>query len=158
MPGMISGGMPGMIPPQTDGGGGQQQGPGFGAFNLSRSPEYAAAQAQFQIRELEKKLMEAQRNYAIFASKTNNPQQLAAYQANLQQLQQQIEWAKQNARQKFAMEALKMQQASNMPGAGSVGVGQGSGGRPNQGYANQAQLLSMMAGMFGGGSGADRNW
>lgn len=131
---------------------------GFNNFNLSRSPEYAASQAQFQIRELEKKLMEAQRNYAIFASKTNNPQQLAAYQAGLQQLQQQIEWAKQDARQKFSMDALKAQQRANNPGTQSMGIGRG-GDQPNQNYINQSQTAQLLAGIFGsGGMGSNRNW
>lgn len=156
MPGMISGGMPGMMPPMTDAPmGGGQASPGFGAFNLSRSPEYAAAHAQAQIRQLEKQLAEAQQQYAMTAAATNNPQTLAALQGHISGLQQQIESAKQSAQQRFAMDALKMSQRSQMLKNPSVGGGSGA---PNEAAANMAQQISLLARMFGGGMGAGRMW
>lgn len=152
------GGGGGMMPPGTDAPvqGGQAPMPG-GVMSPSSIRGSGAFTAQSQIHQLEQQLLEMQRDYQMAAARTNNPQQLASMQFGLQQLQSQIEWAKQQQRQKYAMEALKMNQRANMPGAGSMGT-HGRGGDPNQNYINQSQILQMMAGMFGGGSGADRNW
>lgn len=155
---MFGGG--GFMPPATDAPaqGGQAPMPG-GVMSPNSIRNNSAFQAQFQIQQLEQQLMDAQRQYAQMQTTTMNPQQLAAMQSGMQGLAQRLAQLKQGARNQFSMEALKMNQRANMPGAQDMGIGRGAT-QPNQGYINQSQLMQMMAALFGGagGAGAERVW
>lgn len=118
------------------------------------TPQVQLQQAAMNIQKMEAQLMDMQRAYGMASLNTSNPQQLFAMQSEMQKLQQQIQMAKQSAQQMGAMAALQMRQRSGATMSPSVG----GGSTPNQGYANQAQQIGLLANMFGGGMGAGREW
>ena len=161
MYGGMAGRMPqGAAPPMTDGpapapGGGLplQGGPMRGGMGRVSPQEQRAGQMQAQIQQMQQKLQQLQSQYSMAAIQTNNPTQLMGMQSAIQQLQSQIQAAQQSAQREMAMEAMRMQNRAQMPGAGSMSVG-GGGGAPNQGMIDQSQLISMLSGMFSPSGGS----